>query len=373
MNEISFGTQLFYSQSYDFVRKKVLTANQENWDSIWLPDHLSGLPGGMIDDFLGIWPMLGSFAELAKGKTFGSAVTDPHRLHPAVLAQIATTINHISGGKFILGIGAGEGMNLKVFNIPYDHAIGKMKESILLMKEFWKKGRRITFKGKYFQTKKAVLLPQPISEIPIWIAGNGPKTRELTAEIADGWMPVGSFFDVYKSGKKEITDIIKKEQRDLDKFTFGLWQRIYMNDDEERINEHINATKFGMFMNPRVLKHLDLWKEEFDKIFCEATGFECDEMSLLVFDREDMAKFDINKLTPIIEQIPTEIIRKNAMIGTKEDIVKKIQNYIDLGTQYIIFEIQNGSSSRNAPFTYWDVSRIISNEIIPLFKESNKR
>ena len=125
-------------------------------------------------------------------------------------------------------------------------------------------------------------------------------------------------------------------------------------------------------MNPRVLKHLGLWKPEFDKIYCDATGFECDEMSLLVFDREDMAKFDLNKLRPIIEEIPTDIIRNNSMIGNKEDIIKKIQNYVDLGTQHIIFEIQNGSSSKNAPFTYWDVSKIISDEIIPLFKELEK-
>lgn len=372
MYDIKFGTQLFYSQSYDFIRKKVITANQENWDSIWLPDHLSGLPGSMIDDFLSLWPMFGSFSELAKGKIFGSAVTDPHRLHPAVLAQIATTINHISSGNFILGIGAGEGMNLKVFNIPYSHAISKMRELILLIKEFWNKGRRINFKGKFFQTENAVLLPQPISQIPIWIAGNGPKTRQLTAEVADGWMPVGSFLEVYKAGKKEITDTLKKEGRDLDKFTFGLWQRIYMNDDEKKINDYINATKFGMVMNPRVMKQLGLWKEEFDKIFCDATGFECDEMSLLVYDRDDMAKFDINKLRPIVEEIPTEMIRKNSMIGNTEEIINRVQKFVDEGAMHIIFEIQNGSSSKNAPFTYWDVSKIISNEIIPIFNELKK-
>jgi phthiodiolone/phenolphthiodiolone dimycocerosates ketoreductase len=369
MVDIKFGTQLFFSQSYDFLQKKVLTANKENWDSLWLPDHLSGLPGGMIDDFLAVWPLFGAFCELAKGKTFGSAVTDPHRLHPAVLAQIATTLNHMSGGNFILGIGAGEGMNLKVFNIPYDHAISKMEESILLMKQFWKKGKRVTFKGKFYETNKAVLLPQPISDIPIWVAGNGLKTRDLTARVTDGWMPVGLFFDVYKAGKEEITKKIKQEGRDLNKFTFGIWQRIFINDDEKRIEEQLNATKFGLIMSPRVLKSLGYWKEGYDQLFCDATGFECDDMSLLVFDREDMAKFDMGKLSKITEQIPNEALRKDAMIGTKEELIKKIERFVKIGTQYFIFEIQNGSSSKNAPFTYWDVSRILSEEIIPLFKE----
>ncbi len=46
MKEISFGTNLFYSQSYDLLKKKVVDASQGAWDSIWLPDHLSGIPGG---------------------------------------------------------------------------------------------------------------------------------------------------------------------------------------------------------------------------------------------------------------------------------------------------------------------------------------
>ena len=370
MNDIKFGTQLFYSNAYDLVRKKVLAANEEKWDSIWLPDHLSGIPGGAIDDFLSLWPMFGSFAELIKGKTFGSGVTDPHRLHPAVLAQIATTINHITGGNFILGIGAGEGMNLKAYNIPHDHAVTKMEESIKLMKMFWKKGKKITFKGKYYQTKKAFLLPKPISEIPIWVAANGPKTRKLTAEIADGWMPLGLNINIYKGGRNEIAEIIKKKGRELSKFTFGNFQRIFINDDEEKINEQIRFTKLGLALQPRIIKEMGFWKKEFDQLYFEATGFNCDEMSLLNFDREDVGEFDVNKLSVIIEDIPDNKIRENVMIGTKEEIIKKIQNYIDVGAEYFVFEIQNGASRKNAPFTYWDVSRILSEEIIPLFKKS---
>ncbi len=368
MVDLKFGVQIFFSQSYDLVRKKVFTTSKECWDSIWLPDHLSGIPGGAIDDFLCLWPMLGSFAELAKGKTLGSAVTDPHRLHPAVLAQIATTIDHISGGKFILGIGAGEGMNFKAYNIPYDHAVTKMSESIRLMKQFWKKGKRVTFKGTCYQTNKAVLLPKPVSDIPIWVAANGPKTRKMTGEIADGWMPLGVFTGTYKAGKEEIIEAIKKEGRDLDKFTFANFQRIYMNDDENKIGEYLNGIKTSLALQPRVLKKMGYWKEEFEHLYKEATGFNSDDMSLLVFDREDVGKFDLKKLETIVGQIPEKIIRENTMVGTKEEIIKKIQDYIDVGAKYFILEIQNGVSSRNAPFTYFDVSRIISEEIIPSFR-----
>ncbi|HUX98738.1 MAG TPA: LLM class flavin-dependent oxidoreductase [Candidatus Deferrimicrobium sp.] len=366
---VEFGIELFYSHSYDFVRKKVETAAKENWDSIWLPDHLSGIPGGAIDDFLCLWPMFGSFAEIARGKTLGSSVTDPHRLHPAALAQMATTINHITGGKFILGIGAGEGMNLKAYNIPYDHAVSKMKETIELMKLFWTKGKRVTYKGKFFQTEKAVLLPKPLSEIPVWVAGNGPLSRKVTGEVADGWMPIGTSLEVYKKGKDEITEIIKKGGRDISKFTFGNFQRIFIHEEEEKIVEQVQMNKMALILQPRILKELGLWKDEFDQLYCEATGFECDKMSLLQYDREDVVKFDVNKLSVILDVIPDKLIRENVMLGTKEETIQKVQKYIKAGTQSFIFEIVNGASSKNSPFTYWDVAQSLSKDVIPRFRE----
>jgi phthiodiolone/phenolphthiodiolone dimycocerosates ketoreductase len=370
MTDIKFGNVLYYSHSWDLLKKKVVTASQEAWDTIWLPDHLSGGVGA-IDDFLCLWPLLGVFSELAKGKTLGSNVTDPYRLHPAALAQMSTTLNHMTGGKFILGIGAGEGMNLKAYNIPYSHAVTKMYESIRLMKEFWNKGRDVTFEGKYFQTNNAVLLPKPVSEIPVWIAGNGPKTLKLTAEIADGWMPFGAFVDIYKTNKEELVKVMREKGRDINKFTFGHFTRIFMHDDESRLESFYNGMKSGLALQPQTLKKLGYWKEDFEQLFKEATGFDSDVMSILIYDREDARKFKVDKLVPIVENIPDKLIRESGMVGTKEDIIKKMQKYIHAGAQHFILELQNGVSSRNAPYTYFDVTRILSEEIIPMFKNSN--
>ena len=370
MKEIKFGNNLYYSQAWDLLKKKVVDASQGAWDSIWLPDHLSGIPGGAIDDFFCLWPVFGAFSELAKGKTLGSAVTDPYRLHPASLAQMATTLNHMTEGNFILGIGAGEGMNLKAFNIPYDHAVTKMDESIRLMKQFWKEGGNVSFEGKYYQANKAFLLPKPISDIPVWIAGNGPKTLKLTAQVADGWMPFGAFPDIYKENRNTLQDIMKKEGRDPNDFTFGYFARIFINDDEEKLNSFYNGIKSGLSMQPRYLKQLGYWKDEYEQIFQEATGFSSDEMSILVYDRHDVGKFDYRKLAPLADDIPDKLIKESGMIGTTEDIIKKIQRYVDSGAEHFILELQHGVSRRNAPFTYFDVTKIISEEIIPVFKES---
>ena len=202
----------------------------------------------------------------------------------------------------------------------------------------------------------------------MWVAGNGPYSRRVTGEVADGWMPIGLFLKVYEKGRKEIAEVIKKEGRDLEKFTFGIFQRIYINDDEEKLTQQIQMNKMGLALQPRVMKELGYWKEEFDQIYCDATGFACDEMSLLKYDRDDVAKFDVNKLEALVDHIPDKEVRENVMFGSGEEIIKKVQKYIDVGAQYFIFEIVNGASSKNAPFTYWDVTRILSEEVIPQFK-----
>ena len=371
MSEIKFGHQLYYLHSYDFFRKKVIAASKENWESLWLPDHLSGMGGTLVDDYLSPWALFGAMAELVKGKSFGTAVTDPHRIHPAVLAQLCTSINHLTEGNLILGIGAGEAMNLKAYGIPSDRALSKMRESINYMKSFWENGRNISFEGQHYNAKNANLLPKPVSDIPIWIGSNSPKTLKLTGEIADGWMPVGIDSKTYTAKKQQIVDAMNDKGRDLDKFSFGVFQFTFINDDTNKINQRIQGSKFELLTTPQRIKELGYWKEEYEEIYLETTGYKSDELNILKIDRDDVAGFDLRKLQPLVNDIPDDLIRESMMIVTKEEIIKRIRTYIEAGANHFIFSSTNGASSKNAPFTYWDASRIISEEIIPLFKEGN--
>jgi alkanesulfonate monooxygenase SsuD/methylene tetrahydromethanopterin reductase-like flavin-dependent oxidoreductase (luciferase family) len=201
------------------------------------------------------------------------------------------------------------------------------------------------------------------------VASNGPKTIEMTGEVADGWLPLGVSTKFYKVGIDKITEVLQKEGRDKSNFTFGVFNRVFINDDDQKIEEQVRGVKMAMVMQPLVIKELGYWKDGFDELFCEATGYKCEEISLLQVDRDDIVKFDLNKLSTIIDEVPDEVVRNNIMFGTKEEIIDKIQKYVDLGAQYFVLEIQNGASSKNAPYTYWDVSQILSNDIIPLFKD----
>ncbi|MFX1300569.1 MAG: LLM class flavin-dependent oxidoreductase [Promethearchaeota archaeon] len=364
---VQFGQQLFFSRSWDLVKKKVaMMIEQKNWSTCWVPDHLRGLPPFAIDAFLSPWTMLGAFTELAPDMKFGVAVTDAIRLHPAILAQNAVSLDHQSNGRFILGIGAGEKMNLTVYGFPSKYAVSRLRECIEVMKLLWTQTGPIDHKGRFFQLKGAVLEPKPITQPhpPVWIAGNGPGTRKLTAELADGWFPFPALPEMYRDGLLDIHQHMKRFGRDPTTLSPGFWGRVFMHDDPGKISQYLGGLRGQLVLQPRVLDSIGYWKEEYVPLYRDQ-GIHPDQVSLLTYDANDVAKLDISKLLPIVADIPEDVIKSITLAGSPEEVTKKIQSFVDSGVDQFCFEIINGASSRNAPFTYFDVSRILAEDIYP--------
>lgn len=113
--------------------------------------------------------------------------------NPAVLANIATTIDHVSGGRLELGVGAGwYEMEHEEYGIPF-HTVGRrirmLGESAQILRSLWTE-HRTTFEGRYYHMEDALCEPKPLQEpqIPLWIGGAGERlTLRVAAESADGW------------------------------------------------------------------------------------------------------------------------------------------------------------------------------------------
>ena len=132
--------------------------------------------------------------------TWLAAVTDRLRLghlvlcdqfrHPAVLARQAVTLDHLSGGRFELGIGSGSTpAELAAFGFPSadgTQRLGRLRETLELVTRFWT-GEPVEYRGSYFQVEGARQLPVPLSRIPVVVGGTGPATMELVARYADWW------------------------------------------------------------------------------------------------------------------------------------------------------------------------------------------
>ena len=133
---------------------RIAKVNEEaGFDSIWTPDHLLFMPPGIVPE---AWSLLAAISAVTEKAVLGTCVSDPHRHHPAVLAQKVATVDRISGGRVILGLGAGEAMNLEPFGICWKNAVTKLVEAVTIMRRLWS-GEIVNHEGKFWELRDAFL------------------------------------------------------------------------------------------------------------------------------------------------------------------------------------------------------------------------
>ncbi len=132
---------------------------------------------------------LGAIAAETDSVDIVTGVTTPlFRYHPAVIAQMAATVDRLSNGRFILGVGTGENLNEGPlgYSFPkYGERAGRMSEALDIMRRLLD-GEKLTYPGEWYETDRAKLYSPPLGEVPIWMAAGGPKSAALAARMADG-------------------------------------------------------------------------------------------------------------------------------------------------------------------------------------------
>ena len=169
---------------YDRIMKVAKMTEELGFDSMWQADHTVGHLVHL--EAFDIWALYAYIAAVTKRVKLGIGVTEPHRRNPALLAQSGTTLDWVSNGRLILGMGAGEAINCLPFGIDMSKPVTKLEESAELVKRFWTE-KYIDHDGTFFHMKDASIQPFPVQKPhpPLWIAGNGPRTlQSLAKEMA---------------------------------------------------------------------------------------------------------------------------------------------------------------------------------------------
>ena len=193
---LRIGIKLSQDQPIETYREVWRIAEQGGFDHCWAMDHLASI-GAAGDDrpiFEG-WELLAAMAAATQRVRVGLLVTGITYRNPALLAKIATTVDHLSGGRLEFGIGAAWAANEhEMYGIPgLDHRVGLLSEGLRVMKMLWTQ-ERTDFEGRYFTMRNAVANPKPVQKPypPIWIGAGGPATLRLTARHADVWNASGT-------------------------------------------------------------------------------------------------------------------------------------------------------------------------------------
>jgi F420-dependent oxidoreductase-like protein len=190
----------FWVQRTDWpsLRDAVVAAEEAGADDLWIDDHLLSDEGDSEDPKLEGWSTLAALAAVTTRARLGLLVAANTFRNPGLTAKIATTVDHISGGRAILGIGGGWfEEEHRAFGLDFGSGFGerldRLAESVEVIRRLLD-GERFSHDGRFYQLHDALAAPRPVQpHLPILIGGSGPqKTLRIVARHADMWNAYGT-------------------------------------------------------------------------------------------------------------------------------------------------------------------------------------
>jgi len=172
------------------IKELAVTAEAVGFDSFWLPDHFIFRPHE--PEQLGVWEVFTFLSGLASATSkivLGPLVVSSLFRLPTLLAKMADSLDEISDGRFILGLGAGNWeAEHTMFGYPFDHRVGRFEEAIQIIAPLLREGA-VDFHGRYYQATNCVLRPRGPSPSgpPIWVGTRGDRMLRIAAKYADAY------------------------------------------------------------------------------------------------------------------------------------------------------------------------------------------
>lgn len=242
-----FGLQLWsQSTSWPAFRDTALEAEASGWDSVWTWDHLLAIFGPWEQPILEGWTTLAALAPLTSRVRLGLMVGANTFRNPGLTAKLATTLDHISDGRAVLGIGgAWFEREHDAFGIDFGASPGarlaRLDESVALIRRLLD-GERVTHDSATYPMRDALAAPRPIqARLPILIGGSGRrKTLRIVAERADGWNTAGSLDDV-RDALAALTAHAAEVGRDLATLEKSVSFPIVIDDDPAAADARLAA------------------------------------------------------------------------------------------------------------------------------------
>jgi phthiodiolone/phenolphthiodiolone dimycocerosates ketoreductase len=246
--------------------------------SLWVPDHFMGFipasvwtpevtaaantvhsPDGLFDPL----QILAVTASRIRGVDVGTLVTEPLRRHPMAIAQSFVTLDHISRGHAVLGIGNGERENCEPYGLPWDHQVSRLDEALRIIRALWEsRGQPVTFEGKYWRLHDAIFnLPLYNDKPPrIWIASHAPRMLELTGRYGDGWVPtLRTTPDEYRARLAKIRAAAEAAGRSLSSFVPTQVLICALGESREQMIDTAMKSRLGAAMS--LLVPAEVWHQ----------------------------------------------------------------------------------------------------------------
>jgi probable F420-dependent oxidoreductase len=175
------------------ITEMATLAEEIGFDSLWLVDHFLNpykyRGEDKVQGFWDCWTILPALAATTKNVELGTLVTCTAFRNPALMAKMADTVDEISGGRLVFGIGAGwNEYEYRAFGYPYDHRVSRFEEALTIIHGLLHDGY-VDFHGKYYDAHECEMRPRGPrpGRLPIMIGSSSERMLGLTARYADSW------------------------------------------------------------------------------------------------------------------------------------------------------------------------------------------
>ncbi len=295
----SLGSLLSVEEIFDCA--KVL--NDYSADSIWIPETWG----------MDCCSILSHVSNIAKKPHLGSSIINIYSRSPALVAMSSVTLDTLSGGRFMLGLGTSSKAIVEDWHgLKFSSPLGRMREYVDVLR-LAMSGQKVSYDGEFFSLKNfGLLIRPPRTRIPIYLAAINQKMVELTWEIADGVI-------FYLRPLQELkTTIAKMQSRKKIDVACQLITCI-SNDSEKAINRAKQTIAFYVSVG------------EIYRKFLASNGFQ----------KETTAIFEEYKKNGLRDNqvfVTDEMVHSLSVCGTPEDIRKRIHQFVDAGIDLPILQ-----------------------------------
>lgn len=332
----------------DFVTKlNYRAAVAAGLESFWVPDHLNSLwpralwnnpkycAGARLlpraDAFLEPWTMLGNVAarnRLARLK-LGVAVTDSGRRNPAVTAQAAATLNLLTRGRAILGIGCGEREGNEPYGVEWSKPVARFEEAMATIRALWNSnGELVNRDSAFFPLRNAVFeLPAYKGAWPpIWIAAHGPRMLRAVGRYGDGYFPA---FPHTPQEYAQRLEAVRTAASDAGRDPMAITPAIFLFSLAGRTAEDVAEALESEVIRATALNASDDFFARHGAQHPLGIGFS---------GAQDNEPFEMDEQTALshIKTIPTAVVRDALLCGTPDEIVDRVAEWRDAGVRHVV-------------------------------------
>jgi len=337
-------------------------------ESLWVPDHYVGFiapqvwkteftPAAKVvhspDGFFDPMQILAVAATRFRGVDLGTAVTEAYRRHPMSLAQSFVTLDHLSKGHAILGIGNGERENVEPFGLPWGKQVARLEEALTIIRMLWESdGKPISYSGKFWKLRDAIFnLPLYNGRPPrIWVASHAPKMLGLTGRFGDGWLPtMKATPEEYARRLGIIKDSARDAGRSIEHFVPGLLVTVALGDSRQHVIDLIMRSRLAAAM--ALLAPAAVWREH-GKMhpLGENHGGWLEIVPSRITDEQ---------IDEAAANLVPEMLLGSLYVGSPSDIRDEVAPMVDAGCRHMILANIGGAMTAGGLSDLWRQGSLI--------------